>query len=51
MFDPKGRAEGIFNNFADTYDNTWEKPMTLFTDMLIRDLQIPKNPIVLDVGL
>jgi len=24
--------------------------MTLFTDMLIRDLQIPKNPIVLDVG-
>jgi ubiquinone/menaquinone biosynthesis C-methylase UbiE len=50
MLDYKGRVEGIFNNFADTYDNILEKPMTLFTDMLIRDLQIPKNPMVLDVG-
>ena len=50
MFDSKGRAEGIFNNFADTYDNIAKKQMTLFSDMLIRDLQIPKNPVVLDVG-
>jgi len=50
MLYDKGRVEGAFNNFADTYDNTVEKQMVLFTEMLIRDLQIPKNPIVLDVG-
>jgi ubiquinone/menaquinone biosynthesis C-methylase UbiE len=50
MLDNKGSVEGAFNNFADTYDKIWEKPMTLFTDMLIRDLQIPRNPVVLDVG-
>ena len=50
MFDYKERVEGIFNNFAGAYDNIWEKRMTLFTDMLIRDVQVPENPMVLDVG-
>jgi ubiquinone/menaquinone biosynthesis C-methylase UbiE len=50
MVDFKGRVEGAFSIFADTYDNTWEKPMTLFTNMLIRDIQVPENPMVLDIG-
>lgn len=50
MVNFKEQVEGAFNNFADTYDNTTEKLMALSTDMLIRDLQIPENPMVLDIG-
>ena len=50
MFDFKGRVEGIFSNFAEAYDDIWEKRMPVYTELLIRDLQIPENPTVLDVG-
>ena len=50
MLDPKGRVEGAFNSFAEAYDGIAGKSMTFFTDLLIRDLQIPDNPTVLDVG-
>jgi ubiquinone/menaquinone biosynthesis C-methylase UbiE len=50
MFDYKRGMEGIFNSFADTYDDIAEKSMVLFTDRLLRDIQIPDNPVVLDVG-
>jgi ubiquinone/menaquinone biosynthesis C-methylase UbiE len=50
MLDPKGRVEGAFNSFAKVYDDLAGKSMTFFTDLLIRDLQIPENPTVLDVG-
>lgn len=50
MFDHKRRVEGAFDSFAETYDNIIGQIMTFFADLLIRDLQIPENPIVLDVG-
>ena len=50
MFDYRGRVEGIFNSIAGAYDDVMGKAMTFFTDLLIRDLQIPENPMVLDVG-
>jgi ubiquinone/menaquinone biosynthesis C-methylase UbiE len=50
MLDPKSRVEGAFNSFAGVYDGIIGKSMTFFTDLLIRDIQIPENPTVLDVG-
>lgn len=50
MLGPKSRVEGAFNHFAKMYDDVTGKSMTFFTDLLIRDLQIPENPTVLDVG-
>ena len=50
MVDSKGRVEGAFDSFAKVYDGVIGKAMTFFTDLLIRDLQIPENPTVLDVG-
>ena len=50
MFDPKSRVEGAFDSFAKVYDDVLGKPMTFYIDLLIRDLQIPNDPTVLDVG-
>jgi ubiquinone/menaquinone biosynthesis C-methylase UbiE len=47
---PKRRVEGAFNTFAEEYDGVAGKSMTFFADLLVRDLQIPENPRVLDVG-
>jgi ubiquinone/menaquinone biosynthesis C-methylase UbiE len=43
-------CENAFDSFAEMYDKALGKPMTFFTDLLIRDPQIPENPTVLDVG-
>ena len=43
-------VERAFDSFAGSYDDMMGKAMTFFTDLLIRDLQIPENPTVLDVG-
>ena len=50
MLYPKRRVEGAFDSFAEEYDNVAGKSMTFFAGLLIRDLQIPENPRVLDVG-
>jgi ubiquinone/menaquinone biosynthesis C-methylase UbiE len=50
MLNPKRRVEGAFNSFAEEYDGIAGKSMTFFADLLIRDLQTPENPAVLDVG-
>jgi ubiquinone/menaquinone biosynthesis C-methylase UbiE len=50
MLDSKSRVEEAFNSFAKVYDGVIGKSMTFFTDLLIRDLQIPEDPTVLDVG-
>jgi ubiquinone/menaquinone biosynthesis C-methylase UbiE len=50
MLYPKRRVEAAFNSFAKEYDDVAGKSMTFFADLLIRDLQIPENPRVLDVG-
>jgi ubiquinone/menaquinone biosynthesis C-methylase UbiE len=46
----KRRVEGAFNTFAEKYDGVAGKSMASFADLLVRDLQIPENPRVLDVG-
>lgn len=50
MLYPKSRVEGAFDDFSKMYDDSAGKSMTFFTDMLVRDLQIPENSTVLDVG-
>jgi ubiquinone/menaquinone biosynthesis C-methylase UbiE len=50
MLDPKSRVEGAFDSFAKVYDDVIGKSMTFFINLLIRDLQIPEDPTVLDVG-
>lgn len=39
-----------FDNIADVYNDIISKPKTFFSDLLFRELRIPKNPMVLDVG-
>jgi len=43
-------VEGAFDSFVESYDNLTGKSMAFSTAMLIRDLQIPENPTVLDIG-
>jgi ubiquinone/menaquinone biosynthesis C-methylase UbiE len=43
-------VERVFDSFVGSYDNVMGKSMTFFADALIRDLQIPENPTVLDIG-
>jgi ubiquinone/menaquinone biosynthesis C-methylase UbiE len=50
MVDHKGRVDGVFNNFAGSYDDIVGMSMASFTNLLLRDLQIPENSMVLDVG-
>jgi ubiquinone/menaquinone biosynthesis C-methylase UbiE len=49
-FGKKITVEGAFDSFVESYDNVMGKPMTFSAVMLIRDLQIPENPTVLDIG-
>jgi len=46
----KALVQRAFDSFAEAYDDVAGKAMTFFTDLLIRDLQIPEDPTVLDVG-
>jgi len=48
--DDKMACEGAFDSFAESYDKVMGGPMTFLTNLLIRDIQIPENPMVLDVG-
>jgi ubiquinone/menaquinone biosynthesis C-methylase UbiE len=46
----KRKVETVYDVSAETYDNVMSSFMVSYANRLIRDLQIPENPAVLDVG-
>jgi ubiquinone/menaquinone biosynthesis C-methylase UbiE len=48
--DIKDRVEKAYKTSAEFYTETMEKTMTHWSNVLIRDLQLPDNPKALDVG-
>lgn len=48
--DFKGKVETAYDVSAETYDDAMGSLMVSSTNLLIRNLQIPENPTVLDVG-
>jgi len=50
MVDLIRKFELAFDNIAESYKDIINKPKTFFSDLLLRDLKLPKNPTILDVG-
>jgi ubiquinone/menaquinone biosynthesis C-methylase UbiE len=48
--DFKGKVETAYDVSAETYEDAMGSSMVSLTNLLIRNLQIPENPTVLDVG-
>jgi len=48
--DHKGRVEFAYDSSADMYDDTVSRRMISASNILLRELKIPENPTVLDVG-
>jgi ubiquinone/menaquinone biosynthesis C-methylase UbiE len=48
--DFKGKVEAAYDVSAETYDDAMRSVMVSCANLLIRNLQIPENPTVLDVG-
>lgn len=48
--DLKDRVEKAYKTSAEFYNETVENTMIFWSNILLRDLQLPENPKALDVG-